>query len=197
MQRGYIILIVGTALLISGIVVSALWTVPFAGNILRESTILSGASIRSGGSLNATTQVTDTSRPISLAIRVEHSNGSAVAGQIPNNNLRETVLNPNGIIITSDDFTGAFFTTFKPDITGKYTVTIYNLGHTPVSIGVLVGNLPFLGASNQVNFNSLSGIIAGVILTIVGIIVLIAGTIVVILDRGRTRPKALIPILIM
>ena len=41
MQRGYIILIVGAALLISGIVVSALWAVPFAGKVLRESTILS------------------------------------------------------------------------------------------------------------------------------------------------------------
>jgi uncharacterized RDD family membrane protein YckC len=53
---------------------------------------------------------------------------------------------------------------------------------------VLAGNLPFVGANNQVNFNSLSGIIAGVILTIVGIIVLIAGVIVLILDNRRSRP---------
>jgi len=186
MQRGYIILIVGAALLISGIVVSALWAVPFAGNILRESTILSGASIRPSGSVNATTQVTDTSRPISLAIRVEHSNGTAAAGQIPNNNLRETVLNPNGIMMTSNDFTGRFFSTFKPDIAGKYTVTIYNLGRTPVSVGVLVGSLPFLSTNNQVNLNSLSGIIAGSILIVVGIIILIAGIIIVALDRRNT-----------
>jgi len=186
MPRGYIILIVGAALLISGIVVSALWAVPFAGTILRENTILSGASIRSGGSVNASTQVTDTSRPISLAIHVEHSNGTAVAGQIPNNNLRETVRNPNGIIIASNDFTKQIFTTFKPDITGKYTVTIYNLGHTPVSIGVLVGNLPFVSANNQVNLNSLSGIIAGSVLIVAGIIVSIAGIIVAALDRRKT-----------
>jgi threonine/homoserine efflux transporter RhtA len=79
---------------------------------------------------------------------------------------------------------------FKPDITGKYTVTVYNLGHTPVSVGVLVGNLPFVGANNQVNLNSLSGKIVGVILSITGIIILIAGIIVLILDRSRTRPKA-------
>jgi uncharacterized RDD family membrane protein YckC len=52
---------------------------------------------------------------------------------------------------------------------------------------VLAGNLPFIGANNKVNFNSLSGIIAGIILTIAGIIVLIAGVIVLILDR-RIRP---------
>src|SRR5690242_6434551 len=115
MQRGYIILIVGAALLISGIVVSALWAVPFAGKVLREDTILGGASIRPSGSVNASTQVTDTMRPVSLAIHVERNNGTA-GGQIPNNNLRETVLNPSGIIMTSNEFTGAFFTTFKPDI---------------------------------------------------------------------------------
>jgi hypothetical protein len=193
MQRGYIILIVGAALLISGIVVSALWAVPFAGKILREDTILSGASIRPGGSVNASTQVIDTSRPVALAIRLEHSNGTAVVGQIPSNNLRETVLNPNDIIMTSNNFTKQFFTTFKPDITGKYTVTIYNLGHTPVNVGVLAGNLPFVGPNNQVNFNSLNGIIVGVILSITGIVVLIAGIIVLIFDRGRTRPKAPTP----
>jgi hypothetical protein len=188
MQRGYIILIVGAALLISGISISALWAVPFAGTVLREDTILSGASIKPGGSINASTQIIDTLRSVPLAIRVERNNGTAPAGQIPNNNLRETVRNPNGIIMTSNEFTGQLFTTFKPDIIGKYTVTIYNLEHTPVSVSLLVGNLPFVGANNQVNLNSLSGIIVGVILSIIEIIVLIAGIIVLILDR-RKRPS--------
>src|SRR5205823_12915515 len=152
----------------------------------RENTFLSGVSIRPAGSINAYNQVIDTTRPISLAIHVER-NDSTTGGQIPNNILRETVRNPNGIIITSNDFTKQFFTTFKPDITGKYTVTIYNLGNSPVSISVLAGNLPFVGANNQVNFNSLSGIIAGVILTIAGIIVLIAGVVVLILDTRSIR----------
>jgi uncharacterized RDD family membrane protein YckC len=91
--------------------------------------------------------------------------------------------------MTSNEFSRQFFTTFKPDITGKYTVTIYNLGNSPVSIGVIAGNLPFIGANNKVNFGSLGGIIAGAILIIVGIIILIAGTIVVILDRRKITPK--------
>ena len=187
MQRGYIILIVGAVLLILGIVISILWAVPFAGTIIRENTILSGVSIRPAGSVNASTQVIDTSRPVSLAIHLERNN-STTGGQIPNNILRETVRNPNGVIMTSNEFTKQIFTTFKPDITGKYIVTIYNSGNSPVRIGVLAGNLPFIGANNKVNFNSLSGIIAGIILTIAGIIVLIAGVIVLILDRRRIRP---------
>jgi hypothetical protein len=92
--------------------------------------------------------------------------------------------------MTSNEFTKQFFMTFKPDITGKYTVSIYNLGNSNVSIGVLAGNLPFIGANNKVNFNSLSGIIAGVILTISGIVVVIAGVIVLILDRRRITPRS-------
>jgi hypothetical protein len=110
-------------------------------------------------------------------------------GQIPNNILRETVRNPNGFIITSNEFTRQFFTSFKPNVTGKYTITVYNLGNTPISIGLIAGSLPFVGANNQVNINSLIGIISGGLLIIAGIIILIAGVIVLALDRRRVLPK--------
>ena len=193
LQRGYIILITGGALLISGIVISALWTGSFTGRFLRENTILNSVSIRPSGSVNSTFQVMDTSRPVSLAIHVERSNNNINSGtgqgQIPNNTLRETVRNPNGLVMTSNEFSKQFFTTFKPDMTGKYIATIQNLGNITVSIGVLVGNLPFIGANNQVNVNFFGGIIVGVILIIAGIIALIAGVIILILDRRKVSPK--------
>jgi hypothetical protein len=198
LQRGYVILIIGAALLISGTIISVLWAGSFAGMFIRENTILSDASIRPAGLINATIQITDTSKPVSLAIHVERNNNGDTSsagsngvveeerqGKIPNNTLRETIQNPNGLVMTSNEFTKQFFTTFKPDITGKYTITIRNLGNTPVSIGALVGNLPFIGTNNQVNINSLSGIIAGVFLIIAGIIVLIAGVVVLALDRRK------------
>jgi sulfite exporter TauE/SafE len=89
------------------------------------------------------------------------------------------------MVMTSNEFARQFFTTFKPDVTGKYTIAIYNLGNTPVNVGVLVGNLPFVGPSNQVNVNFFGGIVAGIFLIIVGIIVLIAGVIVLALDRRK------------
>jgi hypothetical protein len=125
-----------------------------------------------------------------LAIHLEHNNSTGVGGQISNNALRETIRNPNGVIMTSSEFTKQFFTTFKPDITGKYTITIYNLGNSPVSIGVLVGSLPLIGANNQININSFSGIIAGVILAVSGIIFLIVAVVVLILDRRRITTKS-------
>jgi hypothetical protein len=196
LQRGYIILIIGGALLISGIVISALWARSFAGPFLRENTILNGVSIRPTGLANTTIQVADTSRPVSLAIHVERNSNNNTSnvgqeGQISNNTLRGTIRNPNGSVVTSNEFTRQFLTTFKPDIAGKYTVTIQNLGNTPVSIGVLAGNLPFVGANNQLNMNFFGGIIASVILAIAGIIVLIAGIIILILDRRKKAlPKA-------
>ncbi len=188
MQRGYVILIAGAVLLISGIVISAVWVGYFAGTIIHENAILSGVSIKPAGSVNVSTQVIDTSRPLTLAINVVRNN-STTGGQIPINILRETVRNPNGVIITSNEFTKQFFMTFKPAITGKYIVTIYNLGNSNVSVDVSAGNLPFISANNKVNFNSLSGVIVGIILTIAGIIVLIAGAILLVLDRRRIGPR--------
>jgi hypothetical protein len=191
LQRGYIILIIGGALLISGFVITALWAGSFAGPLIRENTILNGVSIRPTGLVNTTIQVTDTSRPVSLAIHVErntNNTSNAGQGQISNNTLRESIRNPNGSVVTSNEFTKQFFTTFKPDIAGKYIITIQNLGNTQVSIGVLAGNLPFVGVNNQLNMNFFGGIIAGVILFIAGIIVLIAGIIILILDRRKRSP---------
>jgi uncharacterized RDD family membrane protein YckC len=187
MQRGYIILIAGAVLLISGIVISGVWAGYFAGTIIRENAILSGVSIKPAGSVNVSTQIIDTSRPVTLAINVERNN-STTGVQMPSNILRETVRNPYGVIITSNEFTKQFFMTFKPAITGKHTITIYNLGNSNVSIDVLAGNLPFIGTNNKINFNTLSGVIVGIILTIAGIIVLIAGAIVLILDKRRIGP---------
>jgi uncharacterized RDD family membrane protein YckC len=196
LQRSYIILIIGAALLISGVIISALWAESFTSRFMRENTILSGVSIRPAALVNTTFQVTDTTRSVSLAIHVERINnntfgtgnndvGEEGQRQITNNTLRETVRNPSGLVMTSNEFTKQFFTTFKPDVTGKYTITVHNLGNTSVSIGVLVGNLPFVGANNQVNVNFLGGIIAGIFLIIAGIIVLIVGVIVLALDRRK------------
>ena len=71
LQRGYIILIVGAALLITGIIISVLWAGFFAGTFIYENNIVSGISSRPASSVNVSTQVLDISRPVSLAIYVE------------------------------------------------------------------------------------------------------------------------------
>lgn len=186
MQRGYLILIVGGALLTLGIAISLIWAGSLSSRIINQNTILNGVSIYPSGSANAITQVNDLSRPLSLVISLDSNHNAGQANPI----LRETVRNPNGNIISTKDFTNQFFTIIKPDVIGKYTLSINNLGGSLVSIGILFGNLPFVGQNNQLNVNFFAGLVTGGVLTISGIIALIAGLVVVIVDRRKiTRSK--------
>jgi hypothetical protein len=73
------VIVTGAVLLISGIVISAVWAGYFAGIIIRENAILSGVSIKPADSVNVSTLP-----PVTLATHVERNNGTT-GGQIPNN----------------------------------------------------------------------------------------------------------------
>jgi len=77
MQRGYLILIVGGALLASGIAISAIWAGSLGGRIIHQNTILNGVSIYPSGTASAITQVNDVSRPLSLVISIEPKSGKS------------------------------------------------------------------------------------------------------------------------
>src|SRR5918992_4937837 len=74
-RRGYIILIIGGALFIAGIIIAAVWAIPFASIFLQNNTLINEVSIEPGRSIEATTQVTDVSRPVTVAIHIERSEG--------------------------------------------------------------------------------------------------------------------------
>jgi hypothetical protein len=181
MQRGYLILIAGGALLALGIAISLIWAGSLGSRIINQNTILNGVSIYPSGAANAITQVNDLSRPLSLVISIESNHNTGQANPI----LRETIRNPNGNIISKQ-----FLATIKPDVIGKYTLTINNIGGSLVSIGILFGNLPFVSQNNQLNVNFFAGLVTGGVLAIAGIIALIAGLVMLIVDRRRiTRNK--------
>jgi len=138
-------------------------------------------SIYPSAAVNAITQVNDLSRPLSLVVSIEPNHNTDRA----NPTLKETVRDPNGEVIATNEFTKQFLTTIKPDVIGKYTLTIENQGGSLVSVGILFGNLPFVGQKNQLNLNLFGGLVTGGILAIAGIIALIAGLMVVIVDRRR------------
>ena len=182
MRRGYLILIAGGVLIASGIAISVIWAGSLGGRIMNQNTILNGVSIYPSGATDAITQVNDLSRPLSLVISIESNDNTGQANPI----LRETVRNPNGDIISTNDFAKQFVGTIKPDAIGKYTLTINNLGGNFVRIGILFGNLPFVSQNSQLNVNFFAGLVIGGVLAIVGIIALIVGLVVVIVDRRRT-----------
>ena len=181
LKRGYIILIAGGVLLVTGFVLSIFSVGSFAGQFMRENIVLSKTIVSPSEPINVILQVNDTARPVSVALRSEVESA--------NISLRESIRDPNGRIVNTNEFSKDFFTTFKPNTTGEYTLLISNLGPNDVNIDGIFGFIPFVGGDDQVNLSSLNSIVTGVIIFIVGIIALIAGIIIVILDRRREKRR--------
>lgn len=181
LKRGYFILIVGGVLFVAGIVITAAGVGSLAGQFLQENTIISQTLVRPSESINATLQVNDNLRPISVAFRFEP--GSA------NVTLRETVTDPFGRIINTNEFSKDFFTTFKVNTVGKFTLTISNQGSSPVNVDGVFGYIPFVGENNQVNLNPLNSLLIGISLFIIGIIVMIVGIVLTIIDKRRENRR--------
>ncbi|SRR5579885_2048430 len=188
MKRGHAILIGGAILLVAGIAVAAVWGISFAGSFLSNNTIVGRTTIYPGQSISAKTDVSQLDKQIALTVGVERVNG-----QIPINvQLKETITDPNGNIVSSNQFTDSYITSIKPQVTGAYTVTLTNIGSTPVSVGGTFGYFPMIGANGQPDTNAMmmNGqgvgiIITGGLMAFAGVITLIVGGIITVADSRR------------
>jgi hypothetical protein len=190
-RRGYIILIVGGALFVAGIIIAAAWAIPFASTFLQENTLVNQVSIEPGRSVQATTQVTDVSRLVSVAIHIESPEGVA--------RVIETVKDPSGTVVSSDEFSANLFTTFQPQTTGNHILNITNAGTIPITIYATFGYIPFITTASPptsevggqpipaVDLSSLSVVIVGGVLTTIGFFTIIAGIVIVVIDRRKRR----------
>jgi hypothetical protein len=177
MKRSYVILIAGAVIFIAGIAIFQVYTNLYVDPFLNENTIVSNSTIQPGQSINISRETVEAGRNFSLVVSSESSDGMLAA---------ETS-DPEGIIISSNKFSEQLFTTFKPEITGKYTSKITNLGTKPVTINAVVGQLPIIDENDRAQLDILNGILAGVFAIIIGIIVLIAGCIILIKDRIKSK----------
>ena len=194
MKRGYVTLISGAVLLVIGIVISAIWGVSFANSFMANNTIVAKTIINAGQSVSAKTDVTQLERPISLAVGIDRTGQQQASSSPLDARLRETITDPNGKVVSSNEFRDSFFTSFKPEITGVYIVTVSNLDTKPISIGGAFGQMPFVGTNGKPDINAmmtggggLNMIILGGGLATVGIIVLIAGGIITVIDSRRSK----------
>ena len=186
-------MIIGGVLFVAGIIMAAIWAIPFASTFLQNNTLINQVSIEPSRSVEATTQVTDVSRPISVAIHIERLEGVV--------RLIETVKDPSGTVVSNNEFSANLFTTFQPQTTGNHVLNITNAGAGPVAIDATFGYMPFImaPASNSgeggqpvpgVDLSSLSVIITGGVLTAIGFFTIIAGIVIVVIDsrkRGEER----------
>jgi hypothetical protein len=190
-QRGYIMLIAGGALFIAGIIIVAVWAIPFASTFLQENTLINQISIDPGRSVQATTQVTDLSRPVTVAIHIDRPEGVV--------RVIETVKDSSGTVVSSDEFSANLFTTFQPQNTGNHILNITNAGAAPVTINAMFGYMPFITTANPpssevgsqpipgVDLSSLSVVIVGGVLTTIGFFTIIAGIVIVVIDSRKRR----------
>jgi uncharacterized membrane protein len=189
-QRGYIILIIGGVLFVAGIIIAAVWAIPFASTFLQGNTLINQVSIEPSRSVEATTQVTDISRPVTVAIHVERPEGVV--------RLIETVKDPSGAIVSNNEFSANLFTTFQPQNTGSHVLNRTNAGAAPVTIDATFGYMPFIMAPAPtseeggqplpgVDLSSLSVVIVGGVLTTIGFFTIIAGIVIVVIDSRKRR----------
>jgi uncharacterized membrane protein len=209
MRRGYIVLIIGGVLFVAGIVIVAVWAVPFASMFLQENTLIKEVSIEPGESVEATTLVRDVSRPITVAIHIERRGGGVVTDngqqqQVPQEQavmrLIETVKDPSGTVVSSNEFSSNLFTTFQPRNGGSHILNITNAGARPVAIDATFGYMPFITSASPppseggqrlpgvgLDLSSLSAVIAGGVLSVIGFFTIIAGIIIVVIDSRKRR----------
>ena len=114
----------------------------------------------------------------------------------------ETVKDPSGTVVSSNEFSANLFTTFQPQSIGNHILNITNAGSTPVTINAMFGYMPFIttpASTSQVggqplpgvDLSSLSVVIVGGVLTTIGFFTIIAGIVVVVIDsRKRGEQKS-------
>ena len=190
--------------------------IPFASTFLQENTLVNQVSIEPGRSVEATTEVTDVSRPVTVAIHIERPGERGAAEgdgqqqlqqQVPQEQgvarLIETVQDPSGTVVSSNEFSANLFTTFQPQNTGNHILNITNAGARPVTIDATFGYMPFITAASSptleeggrplpgVDLSSLSVVIVGGVLTTIGFFTIIAGIVIVVIDsRKRGEQKS-------
>ena len=220
-QRGPIVLIVGAVLFIAGPIIAIVGGIQlastFATPFMQERNILiNQVSIEPGSSVEAaTTQLTDISRPITVAIHIQRlGERGADEGddgllqqrlqqqqlQLPREQrearLIETVTDPSGTVLSNNEFSANLFTDFQPQTTGNHILNVTNAGATNVTIYGIFGYLPLLTAARSfeeggqsplsgVDLSGLSGVIVGGLLTAIGYITIIAGIIIVVIDSRK------------
>jgi hypothetical protein len=185
LRRGYIILLVGAALVIIGISLTAAYGIGIASVILNESIILSDVLVDSSSSVNRTLDITNIERPVSIALHVETNANS------DNSVVEQTIINPEGLEINKNEFgvQSDLFTSFQPEIEGIYTLSLHNLGTDQVKIGGIFGYLPITENSGEISLSAITGLLAGAWLFVIGIGTLVGGTVITVVDRRRDKTR--------
>ena len=149
--------------------------------ILSESIVLSDELVDPSSSVNRTLDITNIEQPVSIALHVE-TNASS-----DNAVVEQTVIDPEGIIVNKNE--SDFFTSFKPELDGIYTLSLYNLGTDQVKIGGIFGYLLVTENSGEIDLSTVTGSFTGAWVFVIGIGTLVGGTVIRVLDRRGDKKR--------
>ncbi len=185
MERGHAILVGGAVLIVAGIAVAAVGGASFASSFLANNTVVGRTTIQPGQAVTERTDVSQLDRQLVLTVSIDKSSYNGLSP--PGARLQETIVDPTGKTVSSNEFGDSFVTSVRPDVTGTYAVTITNLGTNPVSVGGTFGYMPMIGPNGQPDIKALTGgglgmLIAGGLISVAGIVVLIVGGIITVAD---------------
>jgi hypothetical protein len=173
LKRGYYILIGGAAVLAVGIVLTAVWALPLAQQLGKETSITQGTKLSPGETHTMSLNVTDARKTISVVVNANNEARMAVKLTDPNGRKyidttigKQAALNATGT---------------EP---GIYKLDLMNIGTQPTEVDVIFGHLPGVG-NDGVTPKTFYGVIAGAGIVIAGIIVMIVGVVIVVIDRKR------------
>lgn len=188
MKRGHIILSVGAALLVAGIVLTVVWGFSYASSIYANNAVIDNTVIQPGASISAIKDVNALDKPIYLTVGLGER-------QQPSTEIRlnQVTTDPEGRVVSNSEFQKVYTTTINPATTGTYTVTVSNLGTGSVTVAGTFGYIPWVGtegnptASSSNPSEGLGVVFAGGGLAAAGIVVVIVGGIVTVLDSRKTK----------
>jgi uncharacterized membrane protein len=169
------VIIAGFIFFILGIIIIIFWNISFEQLFLDSA--IDEVVIEPKNSTNATIQVNNMDQSISVVVHASPSNAT----------ITEIIQDPDDLVISVNRFTQEFFTSFRPEKIGAYTLTITNFATKPVTISAVYDYLPINGnGSKRVELN-IGAILIGSILIIIGLICIMLGIILGIMHRARGK----------
>ena len=177
-RSGLVILIIGAALLVTGLIIAGLSVFTVTKEVLKGSTIIDPTTIQPELSYVAVMKDLPAGQQLLLTLSSDPADGS----------LQVTILEADGNVLAFYNITESPFTsTTVTKTTGDHTVEIKNIGTSTVTVNGAVLNSPVSqqgggvsvqgnpSVQNLVNYGL--AILAGVALVIAGIVMLIIGAI--------------------
>jgi len=176
LKRSYIVLLIGIGTLVAGSIVLGVNSSVLATDFLTNNMVIKKVTILPGEQFN-TDMTSQSGGSLSVLMR----------GQPFDHQIQASILDKDGKVVWKNTFNGDHVSNFNAKQGESYQIMIKNADKTDVTVDAIIGNVPFMGISNDSNLPNVAGTLAGLGVGIVGILILIVGGVLFFVDRERKK----------